>query len=322
MNVLLAGEESAGIQTLKAIARTDYRIVAVMASPVRKESGSSTMWQVAEHMGLPVWDAKMVKDAAFGRRIRDAEVDIALNVHSLHIINAEAVSAPRIGCFNLHPGPLPRYAGLNAPNWAIFRGERSHGVTVHKMEAGIDTGHIVYQSLFEIGDDESALSVSTRCVKEGVVMMIRLLETAASDPSAIPLIPQDLSQREYFRAGAPLLDGLFRSLPARQFVNLVRACDYYPLRGPWGCPRVKRGDQIISIIKAHLTGVPATAPPGVICRGVGAEAQVACMDEWISINKVVVGGRYLNASEALKPGDRLEDITNSLAPRISLIASS
>lgn len=317
MNVLLAGEESAGIQTLRAIAKTAHRIVAVMASLESKKPGSAAMWQVAEHMGLPVWRAELVKDAAFARQISAAGIDIMLNVHSLHIINAEVVSAPRIGCFNLHPGPLPRYAGLNAPNWAIFRGERSHGVTVHKMGAGIDTGPIVYQSLFEIGDDESALSVSTRCVKEGVAMMIRLLETAASDAAAIPLAPQDLSQREYFGAGAPPLDGLFRSLSARRFVNLVRACDYYPLRGPWGCPRAQLGDQVISIIKARLTGIPATAPPGAVGQSAGAEAQVACLDEWISINKVVVEGRYLNASEALKPGDQLEDITDNLAPKLA-----
>jgi methionyl-tRNA formyltransferase len=312
MNVLLAGEESAGIQTLRAIAKTDHRIVAVMASPDSKGAEGASMWQVAQHMGLPLWRAEMVKDAAFARRIRDAGIDIMLNVHSLYIVSAEALSAPRIGCFNLHPGPLPRYAGLNAPNWAIFRGERSHGVTVHKMEAGIDTGRIVYQSLFGIGDNESALSISARCVKEGVAMMIQLLETAASSPSAIPLRPQDLSQREYFGAGAPVLDGLFRSLPARRFVNLIRACDYYPLRGPWGYPKVRLGDQIVSIVKAYLTGVAATAPPGVVGGSAGAEAQVACLDEWISINKVIVEGRYLDGSEALKPGDRLEDVPDNL----------
>jgi len=308
MNILLAGEESAGIQTLKAIAKTGHRIVAVMASPDRKGFGGATMWQVAENLGLRVWPAKLVKDAAFAQQLRDAEVDIMLNVHSLYIINEQVISAPRLGCFNLHPGPLPRYAGLNAPNWAIFRGETSHGVTVHKMEPGIDTGDIVYQSIFGIDDNDSALTISTRCAKEGVAMMLQLIETAASATSAIPLFPQDLSQREYFKPGAPLIDGLFRSLPARQFVNFVRASDYYPLQGPWGSPRARLGDRIISIIKARLTGAPATAPAGAVGLITGAEAQVACLDEWVNISKLIVEGRYIDASEVLKPGDQLKDI--------------
>lgn len=306
MNILLAGEESAGVQTLKAIAQNGWRMVAVMTASDRK----TVMRQVAENFGIPVWPAEMVREAAFARQVREAEVDIFLNVHSLHIVNEEVVGAPRIGCFNLHPGPLPHYAGLNAPNWAIFRGETSHGVTVHKMERGIDTGHIVYQSLFNICDDDTALTVSMRCVKEGVAMMIRLLEVAESDPSAIPLTPQDLSRREYFKAGAPVIDGLFRSLPARQFVNLVRASNYYPLRGPWDSPRVRLGARVISILKARLTGIASTAPAGAVGQITDSEVQVACLDEWISVSRLMVEGKMLNASEALKPGDQLEDITN------------
>jgi methionyl-tRNA formyltransferase len=315
MNILLAGEESAGIQTLKAIANTGHRIVAVLASPEKKSRGSATLWQVAENLGFQTWPAKLVKDAGLAERIREAEVDIMLNVHSLYIINGEVVSAPRLGSYNLHPGPLPRYAGLNAPSWAIFRGETRYGVTVHKMEAGIDTGTIVYQSLFAIEEDDTALTVSARCAREGVTMMLRLLETAAKDPNSIPAIPQDLSQREYFKPGAPKLDGLFRSLPARQFINFVRACDYFPFPSPWGMPQVKLGEQTISIIKAVVTGVSADAPPGTVGQINGPGANVACSDEWIVINKLLIEDKYLNASEVLKPGDLLADISNDQAAR-------
>ena len=99
--------------------------------------------------------------------MRAAEVDIILNIHSLFIINKEVVNAPRIGCFNMHPGPLPRYAGLNAVSWAIYRGETSHGVTIHKMEPGIDTGPIVYQELFDIDDADTGLTLSARCIRSG-----------------------------------------------------------------------------------------------------------------------------------------------------------
>src|SRR5215510_7995404 len=203
MNVLLVGEESAGIQTLKALARSDHRIIAVMASPAKKSLGSSTLWQVAERMGLPTWPSPLVKDPAFARRIRDAEVDIILNAHSLFVMHGEVVEAPRIGCFNLHPGPLPRYAGLNVVSWAIYRGERIHGVTIHKMAAGIDTGPIVYQSLFDIESADSALTLYAKCTKEGVALLLRLLETASGDANAIPLTPQDLTGRQYFGKEVP-----------------------------------------------------------------------------------------------------------------------
>ena len=126
MNVLLVGEESAGIQTLKALGEGRSSNRRGDGFACEKSLGSLTLWQVAERIGLPTWPASFVKDPAFAGRIRDAGVDIILNAHSLFVMHSEVVEAPRIGSFNLHPGPLPRYAGLNVVSWAIYRGERTH----------------------------------------------------------------------------------------------------------------------------------------------------------------------------------------------------
>jgi UDP-4-amino-4-deoxy-L-arabinose formyltransferase/UDP-glucuronic acid dehydrogenase (UDP-4-keto-hexauronic acid decarboxylating) len=307
MNVLLVGEESAGIQTLNALTRSDHRIVAVMASPTKKSLSGSTLWQVAEQLGQPTWPAALVKDPAFAGRIRDAEVDIILNAHSLFIMHGEVVEAPRIGSFNLHPGPLPGYAGLNVISWALYRGERTHGVTIHKMAAGIDTGPIVYQSLFDIESADTALTLYARCTREGVALLLQLLETASRDENAIPLSPQDLTQRRYFGKDAPENGRVNWSRPAREIVNLVRACDYYPFPSPWGFPRARLGEREIGVIKARLTGETCDAAPGTVGRLVGTAAQVACADEWVLMDKALVEGRYLPAADILQSGARLEN---------------
>jgi methionyl-tRNA formyltransferase len=305
MNVLLAGEESAGIQTLKALARSDHRIVAVMASPAKKSLSSSTLWQVAERMGLPTWPASLVKDPAFAGRIRDAEVDIILNAHSLFVMHGEVVEAPRIGSFNLHPGPLPRYAGLNVVSWAIYRGERTHGVTVHKMAAGIDTGPIVYQSLFDIEGADTALTLYAKCTKEGAALLLRLLETASRDENAIPLLPQDLTRRQYFGGEIPENGCVNWSRQASEIVNLARACDYYPFPSPWGSPRARLGEREIGVVKARLTGESCNAAPGTIGRIAWPAVQVACADEWIWLDKALIEGKYLPAADILQPSARL-----------------
>lgn len=307
MNVLLVGEESAGIQTLKALAQSDHRIVAVMASPAKKSLIGSTLWQVAEQIGLPTWPASLVKDPAFAGRVRDAGTDIILNAHSLFVMHGEVVEAPRIGSFNLHPGPLPRYAGLNVVSWAIYRGEQTHGVTIHKMAAGIDTGPIVYQSLFDIESADTALTLYARCTKEGVALLLRLLETASRDENAIPLLPQDLTQRQYFGKEAPENGRLNWSRQAREIVNLARACDYYPFPSPWGSPRARLGEREIGVIKARLTGESCDAAPGTVRRIAWPAVQVACADEWIWVDKALVGGRYLPAADILQSGARLDN---------------
>src|SRR5207247_7297396 len=178
MNILLIGEESAGIQMLHEIERSGHRVIAVMASPGRVAASGASLWDAAAKLGLPTWPAQLVKDPLLAERMRAEEVDLLLNVHSLYVIHGTVLGAPRIGAFNLHPGPLPRYAGLNAVSWAIFRGEKSHGVTVHRMDVGIDTGPLAYQAMFPIGPDDTALNVSSRCIREGVALMLKLIDTA------------------------------------------------------------------------------------------------------------------------------------------------
>lgn len=137
--LLVCAEEAAGVQLLRALrGRPYHRTVAVLTSP-DAAAEKVTVASVARAMDIPLLPSELVRDATFAHWIRDTEIDLLLNVHSLHVADADVVTAPAIGSFNLHPGPLPKYAGLNAPSWAIFNSEKHHGVTVHRMDPEIDT---------------------------------------------------------------------------------------------------------------------------------------------------------------------------------------
>jgi methionyl-tRNA formyltransferase len=306
LNVLLVGEESAGTQTLKLLASSSHRLVGVLASPTRKSAGGLTVWQLADKMGYRTWPAESVKDADFAGVVRSEKVDLLLNVHSLFVIKGEIVAAPRYGSYNLHPGPLPRYAGLNAPSWAIYRGERSHGVTLHRMQAGIDTGTITYQALFDIDDHDTGFTVSARCIKLGMDLIKKLLEAAESSPDQIPAIQQDLTLREYFGKGTPADGWLDWSRPAREVFNFVRAADYSPFQSPWKIPRSRLGGEEIGFVKVGLTGQACDEPPGTIGRGDGESIRVSCADEWVDVKRVLKQGKVSNAIDLLVPGSRLE----------------
>jgi methionyl-tRNA formyltransferase len=305
LNILLVGEESAGIQALRAILRTGHRIVAVMTSSPQEHKRGATVADAASHLGYPVWPAKLVKDPTLGARVREEGVDLLLNVHSLFVIHAEVLRAVRIGSFNLHPGPLPEYAGLNAPSWAIYRGEKRHGVTVHWMATGIDTGPIAFQSTFDISEDDTGLSVSAKCVRQGLPLIEQLLETASTQPSQIPILEQDLSRRCYFGAEVPYGGNIHWALPARELVDLVRACDYFPLPSPWGYPVAMIGDRVVAIMRASRTGEPCSEPAGTVGRKVDGAVTVASADEWILVHRLRVGENYVPAGEVLAPGQRL-----------------
>jgi methionyl-tRNA formyltransferase len=307
MNVVLAAEESAGLQMLRSLAHSHHRLVAVLAEPPKAGAAGGSVWNAAKELGCETWPARSVHDPELAERLRSEHVDILLNVHSLYILNNEVLKAPKLGAFNLHPGPLPRYAGLNAVSWAIFRGEQAYGVTVHKIEAGIDTGAIVYQSCFPIESDETALSLSLKCVREGVKLMLQLLDAADEHPDSIPLTPQDIARREYFGREVPEQGRISWFWPAQKIVNFVRACDYFPFSSPWGHPRSCLGVKEFALVKAQATGLACEDSPGTVGKATDSGVYVACEDEWIVASKLHFGGKFVSAKEVLKLGDRLAE---------------
>jgi methionyl-tRNA formyltransferase len=137
-------------------------------------------------------------------------------------------------------------------------------------------------------------------------LMRQLLETAALNPSAIPLVPQDLNQREYFGKMTPEDGWLAWSRPAREIFNFVRAADYSPFHSPWKHPRSVLEEQEIGFVKVALTGQRSDMPPGTISRFEEGKVRVACGDEWVAVSRIVLDGRYVNGIDMLKLGNLLE----------------
>ena len=311
MNILLIAEDAAGMRMLQALRQSNHMVVAVMSSPSRPSDARVNLWTLAAKLGYRTWSAQLVKDRNFSERIRGYQVDVILNVHSLFLLCKEVLETPLLGSYNLHPGPLPRYAGLNSVSWAIYRGEKTHGVSLHRMEAGIDTGPIVSQEVFEIGSEETGLSLTVKCVNTGVPMVMRFLEAAERKPSAILEVQQDLTKREYFGREVPEGGNLSWCRPAQQIFNFVRSCDFGPFHSPWGHPRTALADCKLGIVRARLTGKPAEARPGTVGRVGDWGAEVACADEWILVRQMLKGGKHFSATAILKTGDQLEDCATS-----------
>lgn len=306
MRVLLVGEESAGIQVLRMLVNTRHTIVAVLSSePTSTGLRGAMLADVARRGGHDVWAPQLVTQPSLALTLRGADVDLILNVHSLHIMHAAVAASARIGAFNLHPGPLPDYAGLNAPSWAILHGEPSHGVTVHWIDQGIDTGPIAYQSSFALDGADTGLSVSRRCVLDGMPLIATLLSTAASDATAIPRIAQDPSRRRYFGRQIPRDGVLDWTWPACKVDAMVRAFDYYPLPSPWGVPRTYAAREPINISRVRRTGIPTNEPAGMVGDARDDGIPVACTDEWVTVTHLERDGRRVRAEDHLRQGMRL-----------------
>jgi UDP-4-amino-4-deoxy-L-arabinose formyltransferase/UDP-glucuronic acid dehydrogenase (UDP-4-keto-hexauronic acid decarboxylating) len=304
LRVLIAGEEAAGAHILRAVAGSAHSVAAVLTGPTPAASPNPVA-RVAQRLEIPVLPAASVRKRELARRMRAWGVDLLLNAHSLHLATPEVLAAPRVGSFNLHPGPLPEYAGLNTVAWAIYNGEAEHGVTVHWMAPRIDAGPIVLEERFPIGPGDTSLTVSSECTRRGVRLLLAVLDLATEGPYSIPARPQDLSRRTYYSGRSKPAGGRVSwDRPAEEVERLSRAFDYGPFPCPWGRLVAQVGGVSVEVAGIARTGAPSGAPPGTARATGEGRVEVACRDEWVRLGKVFADGSLIEAEALLGASGR------------------
>ena len=212
------------------------------------------------------------KDLA--ERLGSAPFDWLLSIANLDIIPADVLDLPRNGAVNFHDGPLPRYAGLNAPVWAIANGEAQHGITWHMIEGGIDEGDILVQRHFDIAPRDTALTLNTRCFEAAIDSFPDLADALAT--GAPERTKQDLSQRSYFGlAHRPAAAGyLTFTQPATEVDALVRALDHGEYWNPLTTAKLLVDGQTLLARKCALS--EATGAAGTVLSNEAGSLTIAC----------------------------------------------
>ncbi|MCR9125434.1 MAG: LLM class flavin-dependent oxidoreductase [Rhodobacteraceae bacterium] len=191
--------------------------------------------------------------------------DWLFSIANLSLIPEDVLARPARGTVNFHDGPLPRYAGLNAPVWAILNGETEYGVSWHMVEGGIDEGDLVAQKMFDIAPDETAFSLNSKCYAAALESFGTLLgDLEAGAPRRVA---QDLSRRSYFARTRRPDNASFMDFdkPAADIVRLVRALDFGDYWNPLALPKIMLNDRIVlvrSAVPAEASGTPGSVLTG------------------------------------------------------------
>jgi methionyl-tRNA formyltransferase len=121
----------------------------------------------ALELGLPVVQPTRLKTGEFAEWLRAQQVDVALVVAYGRILPRDVLEGPRLGCVNVHASILPRYRGAAPITWAVVRGETETGVTLMKLDEGMDTGPTFARATTTIGPDETAGELGERLARIG-----------------------------------------------------------------------------------------------------------------------------------------------------------
>ena len=108
--------------------------------------------------------------------ILSKSLELIFSVSNYWILNEKILNASKIGVINFHNGPPNKYHGINIPSWVIINGEQQHGVMWHFAESEIDSGDVVLHHFFELDKNETALTLTVKCITYGIKLFKDLLE--------------------------------------------------------------------------------------------------------------------------------------------------
>ncbi len=190
--------------------------------------------------------------------------DYLFSIVNMQMVRPEVLALARRGNVNFHDGPLPAYAGVHAPAWAIINGERQHGITWHEMTERADAGRIFRQTLFPIPHDATSLELNVRCYEAGLEAFDALLTDL--EAGTLEPIVQNPRERSYFARHRRPPNGsvLQWHRPAEEISSLVRALDFGPYPNPLGAPKLWIGDTVVIPSRVRSLDSTSGASPGTV----------------------------------------------------------
>jgi methionyl-tRNA formyltransferase len=289
VKVLFWGTPPFALPALRALSEEGHDVVGVVTQPDRpagrgRSVAQSPVKREALEEGFPVLQPERAGGGEFLAQLRALAPDVSVVVAYGQILKPEVLDVPRLGSLNIHASLLPELRGAAPVHWAIIRGHDVTGVSIMRMEAGLDSGPVLLRVEEPIAPEETAGDLAARLSEigaEAIIEALALLEEGTGTES-----PQDHARATY----APKIDRETARVdwtrPAAELANLLRGLDDVP--GAWS-PLEGRGPVKLFRPVAHA--------------GTGAPGEVLEADPQAGI-VVATGDGALRIGEVQPPGKR------------------
>jgi methionyl-tRNA formyltransferase len=298
MRLIFMGTPDFAVPTLIELAARGHDIAAVYTRAA-KPAGRGMDVQVTpveregRRLALAVHTPSTLKDSDAQKAFRAHNADAAVVVAYGLLLPKPVLEAPRLGCFNVHASLLPRWRGAAPINRAIMAGDAQGGVTIMKMDEGLDTGAMAMAERVPIGADMTAGEMHDALSRLGADLMLRVL--AAAERDSLSLTPQPAAGVSYAEKISKSETRIDWTKPWKQVHDHIRGLSPHP--GAWfeiDSARVK----VLRSIKGDGTAAPGTV--------LGNRLTIACGEGAVRLVEVQRAGRQPMGAEEFLRGTPLK----------------
>ena len=297
MNLLFAGTPEFAAHSLQALLDSEHQVLAVYTQPDRpagrgRKLTASPVKALALEHDLPVLQPQTLREAEVQQALADWQADVLVVVAYGLILPQAVLDAPRLGCLNVHASLLPRWRGAAPIQRAILAGDTETGVTIMQMDAGLDTGDMLYKVSCPIEPTDTAATLHDRLAGLGAMALVETLRRL--DAGEVQPEKQDDAQATYaekLQKSEALIEW---SQSAEVLSRTVRAFN------PWPVAFTRWHDQNLRIWFAQALKETRDAPPGTVLAESREGIDVATGEGVLRITQLQLpGGKALDAGQFL-----------------------
>ncbi len=280
LRIIFAGTPDFSVPCLRALRDAGHEVVAVYTQPDRpagrgRKLSPGPVKEAAAALGLPLYQPPTLRDPEAIGTLRELGADLMVVVAYGLLLPQAVLDIPRLGCVNVHASVLPRWRGAAPIQRAILAGDKESGVTIMRMEAGLDTGPMYLIRRLTLDPRETGGSLHDKLSLLGATALVEALPGIAAG-SLAPEI-QDDSQASYAHKLAKAEAEVDWSQPAVAIDRLIRAFDPWPVAQTqldgaslrlWGCDlpdlNPPPGAEPGQVIGASKAGIAVATGAGVL----------------------------------------------------------
>ncbi len=311
LRIIFMGTPPLAATVLEALLREkSFEVIAVVTQPDQPKGRElklqpSAVKELALTQDLLVLQPARARESSFIEEVRKLAPDLIVVAAFGQILPQALLDVPKFGCLNVHTSLLPKYRGAAPIQWAILNDEAETGVTIMKMDAGLDTGEIISMEKTAITPEETAQTLHDRLATLGGELLLRAIPDYISGKVTPRSQPEGSSYARKIKKEDGQLDW---SLPARVLWNRVRGLTPWP--GTY-CRLERSPTPVLLKIWRVEVAEKRTGSPGEVLSGEQNGITVACGEGALRILELQrEGGKRLSAQAFLAgfpitSGDRL-----------------
>lgn len=303
--LVFAGTPDFALASLEALCTAGYRPLAVLTQPDRpagrgRRMNASPVKAAAAARGIPVLQPATLKDGGAVSALEDLHPDALVVAAYGLILPPPVLALPPAGCINVHASLLPRWRGASPIQAALLAGDAETGVSLMRMEAGLDTGPVYARAAVPIGARDTAGELHDRLAALGGELLVGHLagilagevEPEPQDDSLVTCAPR-------IRREDASIDW---SSPASALDREVRAYN------PWPVSHTILEGEILRVWRALPLQMPADALPGTVLAAGPEGVDVATGRGILRLLEVQMPGRRRIAAADLANQRRLDGL--------------